>query len=96
MGKQQILPALMGRNFQALPLPGKPLIEILGTNRFLIEHHNGICAYSVEEVAIKVSYGLVRVLGEQLSLAMMNREQVVISGTIHSVELMRRQDHGDR
>ena len=95
MGKQQFLPVIIGRNLQALPLPGKPLIEIFGTGRFLIEHHNGICAYSPEEVAIKVSYGLVRALGMQLTLSMINREQVVISGEIHSVELIRRKDYED-
>lgn len=96
MAKRQILPDIVGRNIQAMPLPGKPLIEILGTDRVLIEHHNGICAYFLQEVNIKVQYGMVKIMGDNLSISMMNREQVVVSGAIRSVELIRRHEDGTR
>ncbi|MBQ4641373.1 MAG: YabP/YqfC family sporulation protein [Oscillospiraceae bacterium] len=96
MAKRLVIPDIIKKNIQALPLPGKPLIEILGTDRVLIEHHNGICAYSLQEVDIKVPYGVIRILGNQLSLSMMDREQAVVSGAIFSVELIRRQGYEDR
>lgn len=72
------------------PLPGQPLIELAGDRRLLIEHHRGVTQYSREEICIKVSYGHIRVRGECLELSRMTGEQLVISGRIDCVLLLRR------
>ena len=90
MAKGHRLADLAGRHLQAQPLPGRPLVEILGTNRVLIENHDGISGYSLSEVIVGVGFGQIKILGDRLSLSMMNREQLVVSGVIDSVELIRR------
>lgn len=92
MAKGRRFADLAGRHLQAQPLPGKPLTEILGTNRVLIENHQGICGYSLSEVIVGVGFGQIKILGDQLTLSMMNREQLVVSGDIYSVELVRREN----
>lgn len=67
-----------------------PLVELAGCGRVLIENHAGVLAYSQEEITVRVSYGCIRVLGQNMKLAEMRREQLVISGQIDGVYLYRR------
>lgn len=89
-----------GRNFMVrlaeeadLPgesLPGQPIVEIAGERRVLIENHFGVREYSRERIGVKVKYGLVNVCGDGLELSRMTKEQLVISGRIDCVALLRR------
>lgn len=72
------------------PLPGQPVIEIAGEGRVLIEHHMGVREYSRERIGVKVKYGTVVICGHCLELSRMTREQLVISGRIDGVSLVRR------
>lgn len=72
------------------PLPGVPVIEVAGEQRVLIEGHGGVTQYSRERICVRVNYGQVAVCGRGLDLARMSREQLVISGCIDCVELLRR------
>ena len=72
-------------------LPGQVLVEITGENRVLIERHGGVREYSRERIGIKVKYGLVQVCGSCLELRYMTKEQLVISGKIDCVQLIRRE-----
>ena len=67
-----------------------PIIEIAGAYRVLIENHQGIAAYGKEWIQINVKYGKVCVNGNRLEVIRMTKEQLVIHGTIHSIELQRR------
>lgn len=69
----------------------KPLIEITGTNRVLIENHLGIVKYSTEEIDIKVSYGIVCISGSNLCLMKIGKEQLIIAGSFDSLKVCRRQ-----
>ena len=40
-------------------LPGVPIVELAGSNRVLIERHDGMTEYSRERIYVKVSYGVV-------------------------------------
>ena len=71
-------------------LPGQVLIEISGDNRVLIEHHRGVMEYGKEKICIKVKYGAVHITGTGLELCCMTREQLVITGRIGGICLMRR------
>ncbi len=65
-----------------------PLVELAGQNRVLIENHGGVLAYGLEEITVKVAYGSLKVMGSQLRLMELCREQLVITGQIASVHLM--------
>ena len=71
-------------------LPGVPIVEVAGEGRVLIERHEGMTEYSRERICVKVSYGCVCVCGCGLELTRMSREQLVISGRIDSLQLVRR------
>ena len=70
--------------------PGQPIVEIAGDRRVLIENHFGVKEYSREKIGVKVKYGLVCVCGCNLELIRMTKEQLIISGRIDAVTLIRR------
>lgn len=70
--------------------PGQVLVEIMGDNRVLIEHHRGVREYSRECIGINVRFGVIQILGRCLELRCMTKEQLVISGKIDCVTLKRR------
>ena len=70
--------------------PGQPLIEIVGNERVLIEHHFGVTEYGCHCICVKVRSGLVYVQGRELVLSRMTRQMLVISGCIETVRLERR------
>ena len=67
-----------------------PLVEIAGTKRVLVENHQGVIGYSPEEIQIKVTYGVLSVMGCGLSFMQISRDQLVISGQINGIILLRR------
>ena len=72
------------------PLPGQPVVEIAGDYRVLIENHFGVSQYSCDKIGVKVKFGFVCVIGINLKLIRMTKEQLVISGKIDAVNLTRR------
>ncbi len=72
------------------PIPGQPLVELAGNCRVLIEHHRGVTEYGRNQISIRVKYGCVTVLGQNLELTKMTKEQLVITGCIECVRLERR------
>jgi len=79
-----------GMDLPGQPVPGQPLVELAGERRVLIENHRGVTHYSGDMICVKVRYGHVRVCGDGLSLSRMTNRQLVISGRIDSVTLLRR------
>jgi len=73
------------------PVPGKPLVEIVGERTVLIENHCGVISYSQNVVSVKTKTGCISVYGCGLVLTKMSREQLRICGTICNVELRGRQ-----
>ena len=91
MGKQHWMQRLAGAaELYDEAFPGMPLVEIAGGNRVLVEYHEGVTAYSPEQIRVKVSDGEVEITGEGLQIAVMCREKLVISGVIQRVALNRR------
>ena len=72
------------------PLPGQPIVELAGERRVLIEHHRGVTQYTREQICVKVQYGHVRIDGCGLELSRMSKEQLIISGRIDGIVLLRR------
>ena len=80
---------ILGADLASEPLPMRPIIEIAGECRVLIENHHGVIKYSCEEIRIKVGYGKINVCGSGLKLMQMTKDRLVITGCIHSVQLLR-------
>ena len=79
-------------NRKPLPHIIRPLIEVLGTSRVLIEHHRGICAYSDQRISVRVNYGVIHILGDCLKAISMTQDVLVISGRIFQLTLSREGD----
>ena len=77
-------------DLQEEPIPGLPLIELAGDRRVLIENHCGVTEYGRDRIRVKVKFGQICISGQGLELAKMTKGQLVISGKINGVELMRR------
>lgn len=71
------------------PLPGLPLVEIAGHRRVLVENHRGIVEYGPQSICVKVKFGQICIRGTALELTKMTKGQLVISGCIESVHLVR-------
>ncbi len=76
-------------DLQDEPLPGLPLVELAGDRRVLIEKHMGVTEYARERIVVRVKFGHICVSGCNLVLARMTKSQLVISGTIDGVHIIR-------
>lgn len=91
MRRKELLERLAERtDLQGEALPGQPLLELYGDGRVLIEHHRGVTEYGQERIQVRVGYGWLCVCGNCLELARMTAQQLVITGHIDSVQLVRR------
>ena len=68
-------------------LQPRTLVEIVGKQRVLVEHHRGILGYGTEEILVGTGYGVLRIAGAELRLCCMSRQQLFISGRIDSLSL---------
>ena len=75
--------------------PGIPIAEIAGDRRVLVENHFGVSEYDTQRIGIRVKYGWLYICGRNLTLASMNKQQLVVSGHIDSVSLQREEKAAD-
>lgn len=82
---------LLERTAQLLDIPGEaaglPRVELTGRHEVRMSNHRGILAYGREEILISGGRLMVRVRGEALELRAMTAEELLITGTVLSVEL---------
>lgn len=71
------------------PMPTLPLVEIAGTERVLIENHQGVVCYEPSVIQVKTKHGQICVEGQSLELSCMTRGKLVIHGQIARVTLVR-------
>lgn len=71
-------------------VPGQAIIEIAGERRVLIENHHGVAEYGKDRITVNVKYGCIYIGGCNLEILHMNRDQLVITGKIDSVNIRRR------
>ena len=74
-----------GLDLSGEPAPGISLVELWGSKRLLVEHHGGVLAYCPEEILVSVSYGKLKITGEELTLSQMTRHRLIIRGKILGV-----------
>ena len=71
-------------------LPGVTVAELAGDRRVLVESHRGVTEYSPCRVTVKVGYGELSVIGQELELRQMSKTHLVICGRIDGIELRRK------
>lgn len=67
-----------------------PVLELVGQRRLLIENHQGVLSYAPDEIKIKVSYGCITVVGNELQLMEMSRVKLAICGRIDGLQIFGR------
>lgn len=72
------------------PIPGKPLIEIIGNYSLLIENHCGVVSYEKERIVVKTPKGCIQICGIGLVLTKMSKDILRVTGTIRTIELQGR------
>lgn len=70
-------------------LPKRPIIELCSDCRLYVERHLGVYEYSDVEIHIGVCFGKIVIRGGSLKLASMSKENLVVTGKIQCVELIR-------
>ena len=82
---------LLERTAQLLDIPGEaagmPRVELTGRHEVRMANHRGILAYGREEILVSGGRLMIRVRGEDLELRAMTGEELLITGTVLSVEL---------
>ena len=73
-------------------LPGKPLVELWGDCRVLVENHQGIIEYTPERIGVRVCYGSVQIHGHNLRLHRVSGRKLLILGMIQNIDLRKRCD----
>ena len=71
-------------------LPGQAVVELLGDCRVLVEHHCGVTEYGREQIRVRMKYGFLCIQGHGLELVRMCADQLVITGRIDGVQVIRR------
>lgn len=76
-----------GMDLGVEPIPGQPVLEILGNNRVIIENHQGVTLYLETQINVQVRDGEIQVKGSKLSIIQITDTQIVIMGIICSVHM---------
>ena len=65
-----------------------PKISMVGNMQMLVENHKGIIEYTPERVRVNSTNGVIRVQGEGLNLRNIAVEDIMITGSIRSIEFL--------
>jgi len=68
-------------------MPGVPKLTLSGGSEVLIENHGGLKSYSRDLIEVRGRNALMQIRGEDLELAAMTKNDIVIQGIIVAVEL---------
>ena len=68
-------------------LSADTLLELVGSERLLIENHKGITQYGKEGICILTSYGTLSIQGCDLEVAQLSKDQVAIIGKLFRITL---------
>lgn len=82
---------LLERTVQAFDIPGEAAglvrVELTGRHEVRMSNHRGILAYGPQEILVSGGKLMVKIKGEGLTLGAMNASELLITGTVLSVEL---------
>ncbi len=68
----------------------KPLTEIWGFHRILIENYCKILDYQENLIEVAVSAGSIVISGKQMQILQINSEKLIITGSIENVSMIRK------
>lgn len=71
-------------------LPNRPLLELIGCGRLVIENHKGVVRYDSDCIAVSMDFGQVLLKGNALELTRMSPGQLIITGRLEQISLLRR------
>ena len=74
-------------NVPADVLSGAAKLTLNGRRHLLIENHRGILSYGDKLIAVDCGAAKVRISGDELQLAAMDKTDMLITGRILSIEL---------
>ena len=81
----------MERAAQTFDIPGEtvglPRVELVGRHEVRMANHRGILAYGKDEIMVSGGKLLVRFRGEGMELKAMTGSELLITGTIFSIEV---------
>lgn len=66
-----------------------PVLHMTGGERLLMENHRGLLEYGRAKIRIASTAGTVEIAGEGLEIRSVGREDVLITGSIASVNINR-------
>ncbi len=67
---------------------GLPKLELTGFSKLTLTQHRGVLEYTGEAVTVALSEGRVRITGSGLSISLMNRGFLILSGALRGIELI--------
>ncbi len=68
-------------------LAGVPKMELTGFREFSIEPHRGLVEYEKDQIMIETQLGCVCLLGQNLTIHLMNSSRITVHGSLRAVEL---------
>ena len=66
-------------------MTGVPKITLTGNSSILVENHSGIRGFSAERVCIGCCYGEMEIIGRDLQLRLLKKDEIEVEGEIRSV-----------
>lgn len=66
-----------------------PRISVIGDVQLLLQNHRGLLEYLPDRVVIAMKDGRLIVRGEDLVIAGVNVEELIVTGRLHAVEFRR-------
>lgn len=65
-----------------------PIIKVTGRNDIYIENHKGIVEYSSEILRINSEIGIIKIMGKNLYIKEINKEEIFITGDVNTIEFI--------
>jgi sporulation protein YqfC len=84
---------IKSRLSESLELPKEvilniPILKLIGKNDIYIENHRGIIEYSNEVLRINSEIGIIKILGKNLYIKEINKEELFITGDVNIIEFI--------
>ncbi|NLK86373.1 MAG: sporulation protein YqfC [Clostridiaceae bacterium] len=66
----------------------RPKLTMVGNCDIMIENYKGVAEYSSDRLRINTGSGIVRIVGTGLIIREITSEDIIVSGTIHTLEFV--------
>lgn len=65
-----------------------PILKVTGKNDIYIENHKGIMEYSSDILRVNSEIGIIKILGKNLYIKEINKEEIYIIGDVNTIEFI--------